>query len=88
MRPIAAAVGGIVLGYLAGWAVGRCTRTISASGPVCGCGHSLALHDLDRELCHGTRDGGRNDVPCPCHRYLGPKPWEEFYEPRGTVRTG
>ncbi|GAB2734593.1 hypothetical protein GCM10027174_04310 [Salinifilum aidingensis] len=87
MRPIVAAAGGLVLGYLAGLAARRNPRTTSASGPVCGCGHSLALHDLDRGLCHGSHDRGRVDVPCPCHRYLGPKPWEEFYEPRSTARS-
>lgn len=64
----------------------------AASGPVCGCGHSLSLHDdkkartCSAEVCRphykswGERSG-HEWVNCPCRRYVGPEPFTELWVP-------
>jgi hypothetical protein len=87
MDPISLAVGAALLA--AGWLSGRVTRrrppaAAAPSGPTCGCGHSLALHDRQEGIRNGEvrrehywDDGSRNGyewVECTCRQYTGELP--------------
>ncbi|MCO1574616.1 hypothetical protein M8C13_02440 [Crossiella sp. SN42] len=94
MDPITLAVGGglLIIGYL----TGRLTRRKRPPEPVtavCGCGHSLALHDVADGACHGenarpksyNKKGdyvGTVYTRCPCRRYVGPQPLEDIITTR------
>lgn len=86
---LALLAGGVAVGVPLGM---RRQRAITAaSGPVCGCGHSLSLHDEKSRTCvasvrrpHYDRWGDRNGheyVNCPCRRYVGPEPFNELWIP-------
>ena len=78
---------------LVGIVIGRIQRPkrTSNSKPMCGCGHALALHDVDSRKCHGTitrphywasgSRNGREHVDCNCRQYDGPQPLPEFFAP-------
>lgn len=94
MDPITLAVGGglLAVGYLAGL-LSRRRRAPEPPGAVCGCTHSMALHDAEMGKCHGeverpkvyNKQGdyiGRQYVPCSCRQYVGPRPVEEILNQR------
>lgn len=82
--PISLAAGGALLtsGWLAGRLRHRPPRRLDPQ--VCGCGHHLATHDLERGGCledvrrdHYWDNGSRNGyewVRCGCVRYTGEVP--------------
>ncbi|MFD6156820.1 hypothetical protein ACFWF7_19795 [Nocardia sp. NPDC060256] len=86
--PITLAVGAGILGV--GWAVGRYGRRGRVGGKAiqsvakCGCGHDLAIHDAQAGECHAEER--RSIAPatwewvrCPCRRYTGPLPVEDYF---------
>ncbi|WP_067817503.1 hypothetical protein [Nocardia inohanensis] len=86
--PISLLTGAALLG--GGWALGKYGRRSSkqAAQPaaLCGCGHDLALHDRESGECHTetmrkTGYGIKEWARCPCRRYTGPTPLEEFFAP-------
>lgn len=66
-------------------------RPTGDAGPMCGCGHSLATHDRDTNMCsaevrrkHYTHRGDRNGwewMPCACLRYTGPEHIADVWAP-------
>lgn len=95
MDPIALGVGGclVVVGYVAGLLTRRKSQAPERTGAICGCDHSLALHNAESGRCHGEIKRpdsydeagtylGTQHVNCACQRYVGPKPLEEFFEQR------
>ncbi|MFB8274314.1 hypothetical protein [Nocardia colli] len=86
--PITLAVGAGILGV--GWAVGRYGHRGAIGGKTprsvakCGCGHDLAIHDAQAGECHAEER--RSIAPatwewvrCPCRRYTGPLPVEDYF---------
>jgi hypothetical protein len=82
---------GILIGVLGDRLLSR-NRAKSPSSPMCGCGHSIAYHDLKAGACHSVgkaesgwdRYGSANEwspQPCTCRRYSGPEPLPEYYAP-------
>ncbi len=78
----------IVAGGFAGWVLGRTeNRSPTVADAHCGCGHPLALHDVDAGTCHGDvrrrhydTIGNRNGFEwrrCRCVRYVGPRPIDD-----------
>ena len=59
--------------------------------PMCACGHGLNTHDPQTRHCLSEvgRDrynylgtwAGRQYVPCPCVRYIGPIPLDDIWIP-------
>lgn len=45
--------------------------------PICGCGHELAFHTVQTDICHHPADG----AACPCQRYTGPELLGQVYVP-------
>ncbi|KZM73198.1 hypothetical protein IU500_21155 [Nocardia terpenica] len=93
--PISLAVGAGLVG--AGWVFGRMSRrnrvaAVEKSPAPCGCGHDLAVHDRESGVCHAEfsrkANGMREWVRCPCHRYTGPTPLDEFFTPQALPPIG
>lgn len=80
--------GAMLVGFIGG-RVHRPKRALKPPKPVCGCRHSLGLHDEGTGECHGTTPGDyykngkwlANRRPCTCRRYDGPQPLPEFFAP-------
>ncbi|PXX64103.1 hypothetical protein DFR70_105285 [Nocardia tenerifensis] len=86
--PLTLAAGAVILG--AGWAIGRYGHRGTVPGSPkrsiakCGCGHDLAIHDPQAGECHAEER--RSIAPatwewvrCPCRRYTGPLPVEDYF---------
>jgi hypothetical protein len=81
--------------FALGWLTGRIARrrAVRPAGqpdPVCLCGHHYGTHDPGTGACvavevvtmHSSRKGTyQADHPCPCLRYTGPQPIEQFWVP-------
>lgn len=91
MDPITLTVGAGLVG--AGWLLGRVARLKASPKqpkPVCMCGHHYGTHDPESGACdvagieqRWTSSKGYHDVrtACPCVRYTGPQPVEQFWVP-------
>lgn len=94
----------VAAGSFAGGFAGAMTRDLRRRlrGPetpqaVCGCKHSLALHDPTTGRCSSTVgdwywqeewDEGAQELvnrkkwnPCPCRQYVGPRPIDSVFAP-------
>ncbi|ASF12551.1 hypothetical protein CEQ30_40230 [Nocardia brasiliensis] len=83
--PITLAVGAGIAGV--GWAIGRYGHRAAfgktKSAAQCGCGHDLSVHDPNGE-CHtelrrSVAPSVWEWVQCPCRRYTGPLPVEDYF---------
>ncbi|MBP2471668.1 NAD(P)H-hydrate repair Nnr-like enzyme with NAD(P)H-hydrate dehydratase domain [Crossiella equi] len=94
MDPISLAVGGglLLVGYVAGLLSRRRVRDKPVEA-VCGCTHTMAMHDRETGACHEqiarprsySEKGkylGTVYAQCTCRQYVGPRPIEEVFAPK------
>ena len=75
MDPATLAVGAVIL--LAGYVLGRHTRTPRRARYICDCRHPLATHDPRTGRCNHAEMRSMFDIdptPCSCVQYVGERP--------------
>lgn len=89
--PVSVITAGVI--FLVGWLTGRHAKLKThpkPPEPYCLCGHHYGAHDPGDGTCrtrdtedHYSTDRGdyQVTVPCPCRRYTGPQPVEQYWVP-------
>lgn len=83
--PVSLAVGGGLV--LVGWLAGRISRKTAAdpNKPICACDHPVSMHREEggcaAEIKRPHSHKGFEWVKCPCLRYVGPLPLDQYWAP-------